>query len=176
LLIIGAGAALLGAGEGGLVRAFIIRPLTTPIIIGSLSGAVLALLRLPPPLPVAEFMALLGRAAGPVGLFSIGVFLAARRAAPLFPLAPRIAAVAVVKLVALPAMALILFALLAPADPAAKGALALFTLTPTAATAYVMASQFGHSARETAAFIAATTILSLMTISYALIAFAPAPG
>jgi hypothetical protein len=176
LFIMGAGAALLGAGEGGLVRAFIIRPLTTPIIVGSLCGAIVAAAGLALPQPIREFLSLLGRAAGPVGLFSIGVFLAARRKSPLAPLGPRIAAVAAVKLVALPGLALALFSAFAPGDAHAKGALALFTLTPTAATAYVMASQFGHSARETAAFIAATTILSLITISYALIAFAPQTG
>jgi hypothetical protein len=173
LLIMGAGAALLGAGEGGFVRALIIRPLTTPVIIGSLSGALVAAAGLALPEPLAEFLSLLGRAAGPVGLFSIGVFLAARRKTPLAPLAPRIAAVVAVKLLALPGLALALLAAFAPGDVHERGALALFTLTPTAATAYVMASQFGHSARETAAFIAATTMLSLITISYALIAFAP---
>ena len=57
-------------------------------------------------------------------------------------------------------------------DPDYLGALALFTVTPTAVGAFVMASQYGRYVEETAAAIAFTTALSVITISVVLVLFA----
>ncbi|MGD9801488.1 MAG: AEC family transporter, partial [Parvularculaceae bacterium] len=55
--------------------------------------------------------------------------------------------------------------------PAYLGSLALFTVTPTAVGAFVMASQYGRYVDETAAAIAFTTALSVLTISAVLVIF-----
>ena len=84
----------------------------------------------------------------------------------------KIGAIALMKMLALPLLAYGAYRLLGLQDAAYAGALALFTAVPTAVGAFVMASQYGRYNAETAAAIAATTALSVLTISAVLLRFA----
>jgi predicted permease len=178
IVVIGIGAALMAApADGGTRRGlagageFILRPLKNPLVVGALAGFVSASAGIAYPQPVLAIFEILGRAAGPTALFSLGLFLATHPMPPLKATAGRIAAIAFVKMAVLPALAFSLLALLGVADPAYRGAMALFTVTPTAIGAFVMSSQYGHYVSETVAAIAVTTALSVLSVSAVLVVF-----
>lgn len=179
ILLVGAGAALMTAREqeknAGPLRAvggFLARPFKTPIVAAAFAGFALASIGVSLPGPVQSFFDILGRAAGPSALFSLGLFLATHPLPPLKTTAGKIAAVALMKMIALPLLAFAAGRLLGVDDRHYLAALVLFTVTPTAVGAFVMASQYGYYVRETVSVIAATTMLSVLTISAALALFA----
>lgn len=179
IVVIGAGAALMaprdsvsGAPPIRRIVDFVKRPLTNPLVAAALAGFLFASLGLVLPGPIRSFFEILGRAAGPVALFSLGLFFATRRAAPIGGAFRSTVAIAAVKMALLPALAFALARALGVDNAAYLGALALFTATPTAVGAFVMASGYGRYVEETAAAIALTTALSILTISAALFFFA----
>ncbi|MCA8889907.1 MAG: AEC family transporter [Parvularculaceae bacterium] len=178
ILVIGLGAALMaprskahGAPLHQRIGAVIARPLKNPLVAAALAGFVFSALGLSLPVPVRSFFEILGRAAGPVALFSLGLFFATRAFPPLRETAGKTFAIMAMKMAAMPALAFALLSLAAPVDDAHRGALALFTFVPTAVGAYVMASQYGRYVDETATAIAATTALSVVSITAVLVAF-----
>lgn len=122
--------------------------------------------------PAKSFFDILGRAAGPTALFSLGLFLSTRQFPLIKAVAGRVAAIALMKMAALPAIALTASVLLGVDDPAYRGALALFVLVPSGVGSFIMASQYGIYQTETAAAVSATTLMSIVTISLTLIVFA----
>lgn len=176
ILVIGVGAALMAAREGDeagviAVRNFFVRPLKNPLVAAALAGFAFASIGIELPGPVRTFFDILGRAAGPAALFSLGLFLATHPLPPLKATAGKIAAIALMKMLALPALAFAALYLLHIEDMHYLAALALFTVTPTAVGAYVMSSQYGRYVAETVAAIAVTTAVSVLTISAVLVRF-----
>ncbi|MCB2112987.1 MAG: AEC family transporter [Parvularculaceae bacterium] len=179
ILIIGVGAALMaprdenqGAGLAARTIAFVKRPLTNPLVAAALAGFAFALLGFDLAAPVRTFFELLGRAAGPVALFSLGLFFATHPAPPVGETLGKTFAIFALKMALLPVLCFTLAAALHVDQSVYKGALALFTVTPTAVGAYVMASQYGRYVEETAAAIACTTALSIFSITAVLVFFA----
>lgn len=183
IVVIGIGAALMaapmaapGPNAGAAARfdagGFLLRPLKNPLVIAALLGFAVASAGVMLAPPIRAFFDILGRAAGPAALFSLGLFLATRPAPRLFDFLPNIAAIALVKMALLPLAALMLLQAFGVADPAYRGALALFTATPTAVGAFIMASQYGRYVEEAAAAIAITTALAAFSIGAVLIVFA----
>lgn len=178
IIIIGVGAALMSPRDDGRDASFLkqaagfaLRPLTNPLVAAALAGFAFATLGLSLPAPLRSFFEILGRAAGPVALFSLGLFFATRKPPPIMESLGASLAVALMKMAVLPLGAFTLAGALTVDDPAYRGALALFTVTPTAVGAFVMASQYGRYVEETAAAIALTTALSVLSISAVLIIF-----
>ena len=182
ILVIGVGAALMAPRpkqDDGIDRGrpidqaakFLKRPLSNPLVVAALAGFLFASAGFVLPAPVRAFFELVGRAAGPVALFSLGLFFATRRVPAIGKTIGKSATITLVKMAVLPALALAFLAALGGADPAYRGALALFTVVPTAAVAYVMATQYGRYVDETAAAIALTTALSVASISAVLLLF-----
>lgn len=178
ILVIGVGAALMaprGESAGALaanLRGFIVRPLRNPLVAAALAGFVFATIGVDLPGPVRSFFDILGRAAGPTALFSIGLFLATHQFPSIASVAGKVSAIAVMKMIALPALCYLAAAALGIAIPEYRAALALFCAVPTAVGAYVMTTQYGRYTAETAAAVAATTALSVLTISAVLVIFA----
>ena len=171
ILVIGVGAALMSPRDADakasiFMRAinFVRRPLANPLVAAALAGFLFASLGLTLPGPVRAFFDLAGRAAGPVALFSLGLFFATHRLPPIGATLGKSLSIAALKMLALPAAAFAIASLLQIDDASYRGALALFTVTPTAVGAFVMASQYGRYIEETAAAIAVTTALSVLTI------------
>jgi hypothetical protein len=174
ILVIGAGVALMeapGAGRGPRL-APALRALANPILAAALAGFALASSGVALPGPLRAALEILGRAAGPAALFALGLFLATRDRLALAEKARNVVLVALMKMAALPALALVIYVGSGPASPQSLGALALFTATPTAVAAFVMAGARGRYAEESAAAIAATTVLSIFTIGLVLLRFA----
>ncbi len=179
ILIIGIGASLMSPRDASTMtpsymRAleFLKRPLSNPLVAAALAGFAFGSLGLSLPGPAQSFFDILGRAAGPVALFSLGLFFATRTLPPIGETFGKTLAIAVVKMALLPGAAFATSALLGVEDAAYRGALALFTVVPTAVGAFVMASQYGRYIDETAAAIAVTTGLSVLSIGAVLLVFA----
>lgn len=176
-LVIALGAALMAPRQTGgniFSQAFgyLSGPLKNPLIIGLVAGFLYSALGFSFSGPAATFFSLLGRAAGPVALFSLGLFLATHSFPAFKAVAGRVSLVAFVKLALMPAIALGAAMLMGLDDPAYWGALALFVFVPSAVGSFVMASQYKVYMSETAAAVSFTTILSVLTVSAVLVFFA----
>lgn len=150
---------------------FIASPFRNPLVVAIAAGFIYSALGLPFSGPAETFFALLGRAAGPAALFSLGLFLITHPMPPLKAVAGRAGAIAIAKMAVLPAVALTVAHLLGLSDPHYLGALALFVFVPSGVGAFIMASQYGVYQTETAAAVSFTTLLSVLTISGVLVAF-----
>ncbi len=175
-IVIALGTALIAPRrEGGAfvsrATGYLTGPLKNPLVIGMIAGFVYSALGLSFSGPAKTFFDLLGRAAGPVALFSLGVFLATHAFPAFKSVAGRVSLIAMAKMAILPAIALCVAAALGLGDPAYCGALALFLFVPSAVGAFIMASQYGVYKSETAASVSFTTILSVATITGVLAVF-----
>jgi len=147
-------------------------PMRNPLVIGMAAGFIYSALGFSFSGPFETFFSLLGRAAGPTALFSLGLFLATHEFPPLKQVAGRVALISIVKLGLLPAVALLAAYLFGVSDPYYLGALALFIFVPSGVGSFVMASQYGIYKTEAAAAVSLTTMLSVLTVSGVLIVFA----
>lgn len=178
IVVLGLGAALMDAPEErtdaislSVIGEIFLRPLKNPLVVAALAGFSLASAGVVVPGPVHSVFRILGGAAGPTALFSLGLFLATHPMPALKATAGKIVAIALFKMALLPLLAFALSTALGVADPDYRGALALFTVTPTAVGAFVMASQYGHYVSETVAAIAVTTALAVLSVSSVLILY-----
>lgn len=151
--------------------AFIIGPLKNPLIFGMILGFAYSATGIAFEGPVKTFFDILGRAAGPTALFSLGVFLATHQFPAFKTVAGRVSLIAVTKMLILPAVALSTAALLGVEDPEYWGALTLFVAVPSGVGCFVLASQYRVYQSETAAAISFTTLISVLTISAVLMVF-----
>mgnify|MGYP002817975136 CR=1 FL=1 len=85
--------------------------------------------------------------------------------------AGRVSLITATKMVLLPAVALGTAVLLGVQNPDYWGALALFVLVPSGVGCFVIVSQYGVYKSETAAAIAFTMMLSVLTVSGVLVVF-----
>ena len=188
VFVIAIGAALIGPREAGMqdgagrtsilqkLGAPLARSLKNPLVAAMLAGIGVALLReatgLALPVPIAAFFELLGRAGGPAALFSMGLFLGARKFPAMGEIAGKVGVIVLFKMVALPVLTLTGMALVGVSDPALIGPAALFVLVPSGIGCYVMASQHNVYVAETVSAIAVTTLISILTVSIVLAIFA----
>lgn len=170
-VVIALGAALMAPG-GGKISEQLLRPLRNPLVVAAALGMGVSAIGATLPGPILAFFEILGRAAGPTALFSLGLFLATHQFPSMASVIGKIGLIAIGKLVAMPAIALLFAGIFGVSDPNALGALALFTFVPTAVGAFIMASQYGRYTSEIAAAVALTTIFSVATISAVLMRFA----
>ncbi len=147
-------------------------PFRNPLVAGASAGFLFSTLGLSLTGPLESFFDILGRAAGPTALFSLGLFLATHQFPAVGAVAGRVASIVAIKMVALPFIALGVAHILGLSDPAYFGALALFVFVPCAVGSFIMASQYDLYQTEIAAAISVTTLLSVLTITGVLILFA----
>jgi len=160
------GLSLLKLGERIFISAF-----RNPLVAGAAAGMAVSVAGLSLPGPASSFFTILGRAAGPTALFSLGLFLATHKFPAIGAVAGKVSAIAAAKMLALPAIAIGAAYMLGIRDGHALAALSLFTLVPTGVGAFIMASQYKIYTTETAAAVSVTTVLSLLTITGVLMVF-----
>jgi len=174
IFIIAIGAALMSPRGGGAT--FLIRPFKNPLVVAMIAGLVFSILTnlfgFVMPSPVTSFFDILGRAAGPTALFSMGLFLSTNPTPAIAQVGGRVGTIFLMKMIVMPALTLGGLFVLGIHDPLLLGPAALFTFVPTGVGAYIMASQYGRYETEAAAAIAFTTAVSVFTISGVLAIFA----
>ena len=147
-------------------------PIKNPLVVAMAAGFIYSSLGFAFSGPAETFFSILGRAAGPTALFSLGLFLATHQFPELKSVAGRVSTIAAMKMVVLPAVALIVAHFLGLSDPNYLGALALFVFVPSGVGTFIMASQYGVYQSESAAAVSFTTALSVLTVTGVLVAFA----
>jgi len=146
------------------VRGALGRSLKNPIVVGTLAGVAAGALQLEPPAPLAAFLSFLGRVAGPIGLFILGLSTAdlilQRRAGH----GRAIAILMPFKLLIFPALTGNLTWLFTQ-DPATTATATLFTGLPPAVASIVLSTVYRQWISGVAAFVASTTVVGLLTLA-----------
>ena len=164
-----------GADEHGASKAarlalhgVVLNPLPWAIVLGGLSSA----LRLSLPQPIGDTVALLGNAASPVALFTIGAVLARSQMnstvpTPLGHYVP----VVLIKLALHPllvgGLGLCMIAIGLPLDRFALTVLVLITTLPSASNIAILAERFGADTGRIARIILLSTVLAFFSFSAA---------
>lgn len=145
--------ALLGTVVLGLVK----NPMIVSISLGLLvSGA-----SIPIPVPINEFLGLLGGAATPGALFAIGASLATKSA-------ERMAVagwLSFCKLILHPAAAAVMALYVFDIDPYAAGVMIAAAALPVAGNVYIIAQHYGVAPARVSASILISTAISVVTVS-----------
>ncbi|MEM6537204.1 MAG: AEC family transporter [Pseudomonadota bacterium] len=181
LVVLTIGAALMDGSPDKKVADYLMVPFKNPLVAATIAGLVVSMSRAVAasagapfdlPAPVATVFLLLGRAAGPAALISLGLFIATTPRPPIDEVGGRIFSILVVKMLLLPLMMFAGISIYDIGDPAIEGAAMLFSVVPTGVGTFVMANQYGVYSRETAAAIAVTTIVSIVSITAVLAIYA----
>jgi predicted permease len=152
---------------GSLGRWHVLRRVAlNPFLIASLAGVMVGLSGLSLPEPLLTPLRMLGQAAIPMVLMSIGATMNWRALARLTRFQ---AAICATKLVALPALTFAACLALGAA-PDLASVLVLFAALPTASVAHVLAAGFGADRALVATLVAQTTLLAALTLPLWLLA------
>ncbi|MDQ7731863.1 AEC family transporter [Halomonas sp. SpR1] len=147
-----------GASVGKSAMALI----KNPLILACIAGIGLNLSGIGLPGWSQDTVALLGRAALPLGLVAVGVAL---RPAALLRLDRGVLATNSIKLLLMPALVLALTWIL-QLDSVSRDVALLFAALPTATSAYILARQLGGDAELMAAIITGQTLLAMLTLPF----------
>lgn len=134
--------------------------LRNPLILACLGGIALNLSGVGLPGWSEKTVSLLGRAALPLGLVTVGVAL---RPQALTRLDAGVWTTNLTKLILMPALVLAL-AMALGLDPVSRDIALLFAALPTATSAYILARQLGGDAELMAALITGQTLLAMLTL------------
>lgn len=149
-----------GNGNGISLRQLAVDLARNPLILGCVIGVGLNLLGLRLPVSVDGLLALVGKAAFPVGLMAVG---AAYRTGNLRLHWQPVAVSSIVQFLCKPLIAWHLAAALGLSGMAAGAALLLFSV-PTAPSAYILSRQMGGDHDSMATIITVQTCLSFVTL------------
>ncbi len=156
----------LDLGRGAGPRAVVTRVFTAvarnPLVLSAGAGLLVSLLALPLPQPVATFCDIVGAAAGPCALFSIGLFMVGRS---LRAGLGEVGWLVILKLAVQPAitwwLAFEVFSM--PPDLAASAV--ILAALPTGALVFVLAQQYGIYVQRVTSVILISTVVSVVTLS-----------
>ena len=145
----------------GILRTVGLGLWANPMVVSISAGLVASSLALPIPMPVNEFLEILGGAATPGALFAIGASLAGKSA-------ERVAVagwLSLCKLVLHPAAVAVAALLVFDVDPYAAGVMITAAALPVAGNVYILAQHYGVAPARVSAAILLSTGISILTIS-----------
>ena len=135
--------------------------LKNPMIVSITLGLIVSSLNLAVPLPINDFLTLLGAAATPGALFAIGASLASKSAER-----PAVAAwLSTCKLVLHPTAVAIAALYFFDIDPYAAGVMIAAAALPVAGNVYILAQHYGVAPTRVSASILISTAASIVTVS-----------
>jgi len=137
---------------------------TNPMLIAITLGFTWSALEIPIPVPLNEFVSLLGGAATPGALFAIGASLASKSA-------ERISVagwLSFVKLILHPAAIALAALVIWPIEPYAAAVMIASASLPTAGNIYMVAQHYGVAPQRVSATILISTAFSIITVSLVL--------
>jgi len=153
---------LVGLAVSALVR--------NPMIVAPLAGLLWAWGGVRVPVAVDTFTGILGAAAGPCALFSIGLFLVGK---PMTEDLDEVAAMSVAKLFVQPLLTALAILVLFPTDPLWAAVAIMSAALPIGSGPFVLAQAQGIYVKRTSTVILATTVLSILTLSGFFLLFSP---
>jgi len=150
-----------GAVSAGTVRLLATGLLKNPMIVSVVLGLGWGSTGLALPVPVNEFLTLLGAAATPCALFAIGASLAGRGAERL-----EVAAwLSTAKLVLHPAAVAVAAFALFPVDPQAAGVMVAAASLPVAGNVFILAQHYGVAPQRVSTAILVSTAVSIVSVT-----------
>jgi predicted permease len=151
-----------GAAPIAVLRRVALAVARNPLVLSSAAGLLLSLVGLPLPQPVATFCNIMGAAAGPCALFSIGLFMVGRS---LRAGLGEVGWLVLLKLVVQPAitwwLAVEVFDL--PTEWATSAV--ILAALPTGALVFVLAQQYDIYVQRSTSVILISTVASVVTLS-----------
>jgi malonate transporter and related proteins len=168
MVLLSVGAVLMGGSRGvgtGVGPVVLRGTLLNPVLVAIVLGAALAAAGLAPPAPLDSFLGLLGGAAAPTALFTLGGALALQRIDRATALSA--AAITAAKLAACPVLAWIVLAHLLQVDPFWVQAGVVLAALPPAGNVYVVAQRYAADADRVSAAIVLSTTVSAATVPVA---------
>ncbi len=153
-----------------LVRTVLIRMAKNPMLSAPVLGLAYAAVSLPLPAPAVTFLNLLGAAAGPCALFSIGLFMVGK---PQSEGLTEVGAMTVSKLLIHPLLTALFVLVLIPNNPLWAKVAILMAALPTGTGSYVLAQAYGVYVLRTSSAILITTLLSVISVAAFFLMFPP---
>ena len=145
----------------GVLRTVGLGLLKNPMIVSISLGLLVSSMAVPIPVPVNEFLEILGGAATPGALFAIGASLASKSAERMV-----IAGwLSFCKLIVHPAAVAVAALMVFDVDPYAAGVMITAAALPVAGNVYILAQHYGVAPARVSATILLSTGLSVLTIS-----------
>ena len=152
-----------GARDGrvswGIFRSIGLGLLKNPMIVSIVLGLTWSGLQIP--IPLNEFVILLGNAATPGALFAIGASLASKSAERVFVAGW----LSFCKLVLHPAAVAVSALMIFPVEPYAAGVMIAAAALPVAGNVYMLAQHYGVAPHRVSSSILISTALSIVTVS-----------
>ena len=145
--------------------------LLSPMILAPVAGLFWAASGLTLPVPVQTFTAILGAAAAPCALFSIGLFLVGK---PLREGSTEIASMTLAKLILHPLLTAFAVLWLFPTEPLWATVAILSAALPIGSGPFVLAQAQNLYVRRTSTVLLVTTVLSVLSLSVFFVLFPPA--
>ena len=149
-----------GATGVGMLRLIGLGLLKNPMVVAMALGFVWSGLQIPIPLPMNEFLEVLGAAATPGALFAIGASLAYKRAEKLH-IAGWLSFCKLVLHPLLVAFAMVIFAV----DPYKASVVIAAAALPVAGNVYILAQHYGIAPQRVSTSILISTAVSILTVS-----------
>ncbi|MFD9124616.1 AEC family transporter [Kitasatospora sp. NPDC059571] len=147
------------------VRRAVLLPLRNPIILGAGLGALLSATGLHLPAVLGHSFDLLGAAAVPTALVTLGMSLHGRRAAPVTGLTAETGVAVAIKTVVQPLTALAVGSLLLHLPPHQLLAVVLLSALPTAQNVFTYAREYNRNTALARESVLGSTLLSMATLS-----------
>lgn len=138
--------------------------LRNPLVVAPIIGALIPLADVTIPLPAANVLDLLGGAAAPCALVTLGLFLAEKNDAAQADIAT-VSALAGMKLLAQPAITWFLAVHVFELTPLQTNTAVLISALPTGTGPFMLAELYQREVAVTSKVILTTTVLSIITIS-----------
>lgn len=145
-----------------LIGRVLVALIRNPMIVAPCAGLIWSWTGLGLPRAVQTFTGILGAAAGPCALFSIGLFLVGK---PLREGSFEIASMTIAKLVLHPALTAFAVLVLFPTEPLWATVAILSAALPIGSGPFVLAQAQGIYVRRTSTVMLVTTVASIITIS-----------
>ncbi len=138
-----------------------------PLLVAPVAGLAVSFTGLPVPRAVESFCDIIGQAAGPAALFSLGLFLATqpRQPAPAAGGRGALALGVALKMLVQPALAVGLIAVAPPMPPLWAAVCVMMSALPVGVGLFVVAQRYEVGEREGSALILATTVLSVPVLA-----------
>ncbi|MDJ0825892.1 MAG: AEC family transporter [Rhodobacter sp.] len=154
-------------GEGSVysIAKTVVRGIVTnPMLVSIFLGFTVSALAVPIPVPINEFLAILGAAATPGALFAIGASLASKSAERMVVAGW----LSFAKLVLHPAAIALAALVVWPLEPYAAAVMIASAALPTAGNIYIIAQHYGVAPQRVSATILISTAASIVTVSLVL--------
>ena len=167
MILLSLGSALMSVGEhsNAKISQIIFRStLLNPVVLAILVGVSLAATNTVLPLPIEQFLAIMGGAAGPTALFALGAALAVQKIDRAGILAA--GSIAVVKLALYPVLIWLVLAKLLGLEPFWWQTGVVIASLPSAGHLFVLAQRYRADPERVSAVIVASTVISVVTVPF----------